>query len=71
MDWNDVLVKEVLWKTIQRWVTEKTSTKDLKKAGEIDLIYETLNRHLGEKFGVHVPFPHYETEEEYIKSTLQ
>lgn len=69
LDWTPELVKEILWKTIQRWITEKDSTKELQKAGEIDLIYETLNRHLGEKFGLHVPFPHYESEEEFTKST--
>jgi hypothetical protein len=71
VDWNATMVKEVLWKTAQRWITQKASTTELDKSREIDVIYEHLNRHLSEKFGVYVPFPHYENEEEYVRDTIK
>ena len=57
--WNSYLVKDILWRTIQRKVVRKEHTSDLSK-DEIDKIYEILNRALGEK-GIHVPFPSQET----------
>lgn len=71
ISWSHDLVKELLWRPMQKAITKKHSTKLLNKAHEIDNIYEHLNRHLGEKFGLHVPFPHFESEEDYIKSTLK
>jgi hypothetical protein len=54
--WNPVLVKELLWKVIQLPMTEKHSTAELDRV-EVGHIYEVLNRHLGQKLGIHVPFP--------------
>ena len=54
--WNPVLVKELLWKPVQLPMTEKISTAELDRV-EIGHIYEVLNRHLGQKLGIHVPFP--------------
>ena len=71
IDWNAELVKELLWRPIQMILYNIKSTKNLSKQKEIDTIFEHLTRHLGEKFGIeHIPFPHSETEEEFIKSTL-
>lgn len=58
--WNETLVKEFLWKPIQKAVTRKESTRELEKE-ELDRVYEVLNRHLGEKLRIHVPFPSIET----------
>ena len=69
IDWTPELVKEALWRPAQKVIVQKASTRLLKKAEEIDKIYEHLNRHLGEKFGIYVPFPHFDREEEYIKAT--
>ena len=52
---ND-LVKKFLWRPIQKAVTGKESTAHLKKE-EYNQVYEVLNRHLADKFGVSVPFP--------------
>lgn len=60
VDWSGPLVKEALWRPIQKAITGKTSTAELSKQ-EIDPIYETLNRHLGTHFHIHVPWPTYET----------
>jgi hypothetical protein len=54
--WNPVSVKEFLWRPIQEAQLGKQSTTELTTV-EIDEIFNTINRHLGEKFGLHVPFP--------------
>lgn len=54
--WNAITVKELLWRPIQKAQLKKTSTTRLSTT-ELDLIYDTLNRYLGEKLGIHVPFP--------------
>lgn len=54
--WNEENIKEFLWRPIQKAVLGKESTTEL-EGGEIDKVYEVLNRHLGDKLGVHVAFP--------------
>ena len=54
--WTPNNIKEYLWRPIQILSVGKKSTKDL-TTKEIDLVWNTLNRFLGEKLGVHVPFP--------------
>lgn len=54
--WTPDNVKKFLWKPIQNAQLGKESTTQL-STKEIDVIFETLNKHLGEKLGVHVPFP--------------
>ena len=56
-DWNKELVKELLWRPMQKVRTGKESTTELDKQLDITDIWEHLNRFTGEKFGVHVPFP--------------
>lgn len=56
-DWNPKSVKE-LWRQFQVILLGKESTTELDKLEDITLIYEHLNRFMGEKFGLHVPFPH-------------
>lgn len=58
--WDKNSVHKYLWKGIQEAMLGKESTTELTSA-EIDKVYETLNRHLGETTGVHVPFPSEET----------
>ncbi|WP_201353834.1 hypothetical protein [Hydrogenimonas urashimensis] len=54
--WSPSSVKEVMWKRLQKAMLGKESTTKLKKE-EIDKVYDVMNRLLGEKFGIHVPFP--------------
>ena len=54
--WSPILVKELIWRKVQITMVDKVSTTEL-NTKEIDKIYEVVNRHLGEKFGLHVPFP--------------
>ena len=58
VEWNMKKVKELLWRDAQKTITGKESTKDLDKVEDINKIYDHLNRHLSEKFFIHVPFPH-------------
>jgi len=50
------VVKEFMWKPVQKAVLGKESTASLKK-NEIDAVYSNLNRITGEKFGINVAFP--------------
>lgn len=54
--WTSQSIKEYLWRPVQLSQLQKQSTTDL-SSDEVDKVWETLNRHLGEKFGLHVPFP--------------
>lgn len=65
LDWNPRLVKELLWRPAQLALLGKQSTTELSKQEEIDTVFEHLNRHLGEKFGIHVPFPNEEEKPAY------
>ena len=68
IDWNKDNVKEYLWKPVQEAISLKKSTTEMTTA-EPTKVWEHLNRHLGEKFGVEVPlFPSVEQTESYIKS---
>lgn len=58
LDWSPALVKEILWRSVQKAILKKESTTELTKRKEIDLIYDHLNRYLSEKFSIHIPFPH-------------
>jgi len=54
--WSRDSIKEQLWRPIQLAMTGKESTTEL-DTKEPSQIYETLNRHLAAKLGVHVEFP--------------
>ncbi len=57
ISWTMGSVKEYLWRPIQKFLLRKSSTTKL-KTDEIDRVYDHLNRHLGEKFGLeNIPFP--------------
>lgn len=66
--WTKQTVKDYLWRPIQKALTTKQSTTELDTA-EPSEVWEILNRHLGEKFGVEVPaFPSQEQTKEYLES---
>lgn len=60
IEWNKYTIKEYLWRPVQYAQLHKKSTTRLNK-NDLDKVYETLNRFLGEKFGVHVEFPSIES----------
>lgn len=54
--WSRASVKEYLWKPVQKAQLDKQSTTEL-TTKEIDQVFDTLNRFIGEKFSFHVGFP--------------
>jgi len=54
--WTKVTVKEHIWRPVQDAQLGKNSTIKLERH-EISAVYDVINRHLSDKFGVHVPFP--------------
>lgn len=54
--WSGYTVKEKIWRPIQFAQLGKESTVAL-TTKEIDLIYDTLNKHLGENHYIHESFP--------------
>lgn len=54
--WTGDSVKEFLWRPIQEAQLNKKSTTEL-TTKEIDAVFDTITRHIGEKFGIFVPFP--------------
>ena len=57
MMWSKELVKELLWRNIQKKYLAKHSTTELDSIGEINQIYDMLNKFLGENFFITAPFP--------------
>lgn len=54
--WSTNSVKEYLWRPIQQAQLSKTSTKEL-TTKEIDEVFDTINKHLSERFGISMFFP--------------
>ena len=58
--WTSKNIKEFLWRPIMKAYTQKESTTEL-TTKEITEIYDTINRHLSEKFGISVEWPSLES----------
>lgn len=56
ISWTKEMVKEYLWKPVQRLKFGSRSTTEL-TTDQVSKVYEDLNRHLGVEFGEHSPFP--------------
>lgn len=54
--WSPSAVKEYLWRPIMKAQLRKFSTTEMSTT-DIDSVFDTINRHLGEKLGIHEPFP--------------
>ena len=54
--WTKESAKNHLWRPIQVVMTDKESTAKANR-DEYGPVYETLNRHMSDKFGVYVPWP--------------
>ena len=61
MMWSKELVKELLWRRIQKKYLGKHSTTELDSIGEITQIYDMLNKFLSENFFITQPFPSLES----------
>lgn len=60
ISWNDYMVKEYLWRPLQKAILGKKSTTEL-TTKEIDKVFDVLTRHLGQKLGIELHFPSIET----------
>ena len=69
--WTPLMVKEILWKKLQKTLTGQTSTKKLDRSKHINLIYDTINRALIERYNGNVNVPPFPSRESYENSTLQ
>lgn len=54
--WNKDRVKEFIWRPVQKAMIGEESTTNMNTVDPSE-IYETINRHMGEKFGIHVDWP--------------
>jgi len=60
LTWSSYSVKESLWRPVQKQLFGKKSTKSL-TTEDINAIYDIINKVVGERTGLHVPFPSIET----------
>lgn len=58
--WNSYLIKELIWKKVQKAQLGKESTTQL-TTKEINQVFEVIARHLAQKFGIVIEFPSIET----------
>lgn len=54
--WNEAAIKELIWRPIQLAVVSKESSAEL-TTSEVQEVYEVLNRHLANRFGITVAWP--------------
>jgi hypothetical protein len=54
--WTPYNIKEYLWKPLQKEIIGQKSTAQL-KTEDIDKVFDVLNKVIGERTGVYVPFP--------------
>lgn len=59
--WTPHNIKEFLWRPAQKAYLKKQSTTELDKVEDINHVYDIVNRLIGERTGVHVPFPSIDT----------
>ena len=55
LDWTLNSAKELLWRPAMQALTGKTSTTEMDKLEDINSVYDHLNRHISERFGIEVP----------------
>jgi hypothetical protein len=58
--WSGKTVKEFIWRPVMKAQLNKESTTEMTTA-DIDQVFDTITRHLGEKFGITLSFPSIET----------
>lgn len=54
--WSPETIKEYLWRPVLNGYRLKTSTAEMSKT-DIDTIYDIVNKTIGERTGVFIPFP--------------
>lgn len=56
IEWSGIAIKEYLWRPLQKEMFKKKSTTQL-TTEDINIIYDNVNRIIGERTGVFVPWP--------------
>jgi len=54
--WTESLIKELIWKAVQKALYDIDSTAKL-DTSQVSEVYEVINRHISSTFGVNVIFP--------------
>ena len=54
--WNSISVKEIIWRTLQKALLLRVSTKEL-TTQEVDQVFEVMNREVFVPLGIELPFP--------------
>ena len=54
--WSESKVKEDIWRVVQVAALGKESTTKL-ETNEVSKVYDIVNRHISQTFGIFVPFP--------------
>ena len=57
--WTRESAKDYIWRPVQRAMFRQESTTRL-RAGDYSKVYDVLNRHLGERYGIYIPWPQVE-----------
>lgn len=60
IQWDTRLVKEYIWRPLMQAQLGKDSTTQL-TTKDIDKVFETINKHFAQKFGLQIDFPSIET----------
>jgi len=60
IEWTPEAVKEFIYRPVMKAQTGKTSTTRL-TTKEIDAVFQTLNKHFGEKFDIELEWPSIES----------
>lgn len=58
--WSAQTVKEYIWRPIMTAQLHKRSTTEL-ETQDVDLVFNTITRHLADRFGLAVEFPSFES----------
>ena len=58
--WTPQTIKENLWKPIMEFQLQKSSTTEM-TTKDIDEVYDVINKHIGEQFGISIEFPSQES----------
>lgn len=66
LEWDKNSFMDIAWRTAQKRLLGKESTRDLNKQEDVTRVYEACNRFLAQ-LGIHVPFPAREEMPESLK----
>lgn len=58
--WTPQTIKENLWKPVMEFQLQKSSTTEM-TTKDIDEVYDVINKHIGEQFGISIEFPSQES----------